>query len=76
MSYQEFCKAVKHLMRCKYDYGVLKILKHDLQNTKKNVKDGFHVCIRVTATEKLVAKYNLKGYKRQNYFVHVVTPLI
>lgn len=73
MTCDEWVKAQKYLMRCKdATYFSKELLKKDIKENIASVKgNGFHVIIRVGATEKLVAKYNLKGYKRNNYFVHV-----
>ena len=77
MTYNEYCKAIKYLLRARLGatYEQLlskKILKEDLRKSVSVKGNGFHVCVRVTATQKLVDKYNLKGYKRQNYFLHVI----
>jgi len=43
-----------------------KILKEDMQRIV-DTKQGKLINIRVTATEKVVEKFNLKRYKRNNY---------
>jgi len=78
MTYDEWRKVKSYLMRARLGASYENKFLHDLlkKDIEKNIASvrggGFHVIIRVTATEKLVEKYNLKNYKRQNYFVHVV----
>jgi hypothetical protein len=77
MNSTEWTQAKKYLMRARlgasYEHRFYKqILREDLKNRIRSVRgNGFHVAIRVPATEKLVRKYQLKGYKRNNYFIHV-----
>lgn len=33
---------------------------------------GVRFCLRVTATQRLVKRYGLTGYKRQNYMVEII----
>ena len=49
---------------------VKEILKEDIQR-EIQTKDGTLYNIRVSATETLVKRYNLKKYKRGNYSVLV-----
>lgn len=75
MTYPEFVKVVKYLMRARlgasYEQRFYKkMLREDLQR-KAKVKGGFICKVRVFATEKLVEKFKLERYKRQNYYLQV-----
>lgn len=77
MTYDEYREAVKYLRRARlgasYEHAFYKkMLLEDLKRTASVKGNGFHVCVRVSATEKLVKRYGLKGYKRHNYFIHVM----
>lgn len=69
MTLDEYREAVKYLKRAHFDHKFT--LAEDLKRTASVRGNGFHVCVRVSATEKLVKRYNLPRYKRQNYFIHV-----
>jgi hypothetical protein len=76
MTLDEFNVAMKYLLRAKigasYEHdSVRERLTLDLARPASVKGNGFHVAIRVPATEKLVSHYNLPRYKRQNYFIHV-----
>lgn len=69
MTYDEYREAVRYLRRARFEHKFM--FAKDLERTASVRGNGFHVCVRVSATEKLVKRYGLKGYKRQNYFIHV-----
>lgn len=76
MNYDEYKEVVRFLLRsrlgARYENSFLKrLLREDLKKQVSVKGNGFIVAVRVTATEKIVAKYQLKRYKRQNYFIHV-----
>lgn len=69
MTIDEYKDVVKYLKRTKLTYK--NMLLGDLRRTASVRGNGFHVCVRVEATEKLVEHYGLQRYKRNNYFIHV-----
>lgn len=80
MTLDEYREAMKYLMRshigASYEWQSNRaMLIKDLNRTASVRGNGFHVAIRVPATEKLVQHYGLKRYKRNNYFIHV-TPSV
>ena len=70
---EEWLRALKYLFHHKVkDYYLWKdLLKEDITRAI-HTKKGTLFNIRVTATEKIVDKFNVKGYKRGNYMFMVV----
>ena len=75
VSLDEWCEIVRYLLRSRLGiYGEdfnRRILKDDMNRRIEN-KKSFLVNIRVSATEKVVERFKLKGYKRGNYMFEVI----
>lgn len=81
MTYDEWKEAYKYLRSYKVQKSFLPSypwtntrLVEDAEDPKRqrSIKgNAYRIAIRVPMTEKLVQKYGLKGYKRNNYFIEV-----
>ena len=71
MSLKEYKKAIKYLKNNSVKWGYKYLLVEDLKRVIK-LKNGFLVNIRVSATDKLVKKFDLSNYKVGNYQILVV----
>lgn len=77
MNYDEYRKAVKYLVRARIGYSYnwefnKRLLLEDLERKASVKGNGFILAIRVPATEKLVEKFKLDRYKKQNYYLEVM----
>lgn len=74
MTTQEFIKIQKYLFNpsVKSYYLDKRLLKEDLQRRLFLSGGKFWVNVRVSATEKLVQRFNLEKYKRNNYVLEVM----
>lgn len=84
MDRKEFDSIVSYLygdadkIRKDHAYFNSQLLKEDLARriyirNNRGIVQGFLINIRVSATEALVKQFNLNGYKRGNYQIHVDT---
>mgnify|MGYP000228438621 CR=1 FL=1 len=70
MTLKEYTEVIKYLNRAK-NTG-FRDLNKDTKN-KQEFKNGFDVGLGVSRTEQIFKKYNLPRYKRQNYYLSVIT---
>lgn len=74
MTLKEWRDALKFLRRKKWSISspwIARVLSEDISKHVPN-KNSFLVNIRVPATEALVKRYNLAGYKRANYMLQII----
>lgn len=67
----EYAQFVYYLNIPSVKYDTKSHLKKDLER-KINTKIGFLVNLRVSATERIVRHFKIKGYKPGNYMIEVI----